>query len=967
MRVLMRVYRFLLLVATCIMFACTLGTAQGDRDALEGKEVGDPVELDLSVLITFLENDNALAWDGDGYVELHNIFGYTFLRTEKTLSVRANGTVKSTGETPVIHVEKLTPLERTPELPPVLPPPESLAEQPPIIRTSVEGVVRHVIELNYSVYFRLEVDGDSVTCQLRALKEDVTERIITGQRLRFDGYLWKPRNSYKARDPDVQMLTKHVSDYEILEQVEETRGIRFEEGMSIEEGKVYYLPQLINKGGAIDAWHVLMIERLGQYSAMFDCRKTGYQMRTLVRGVPFDLYGTMTQIAPRSYKITTVRIVSRGNTQAREPVVELSHDTLKRGVPIGASVRASGTVVGHSKLKTNDHLVELQFDAAAPDQVLRVHYPKAKLGGVTVEVQDKIAFSGMYVGHLGGYHRVRPDVRPEKLVVSANLGKTVLLWFGGTLLVGLLAAAWIFSLRRSVRERTAKLSASEASLRASEANLRAVYSTVPEAFLAATSDGTIFSTNGQFNTWFDNAQFQGGEETAAITAIAQYFDEADGAWHRFVAGDGEARALGVELAADLPTLGPRILGVRVHPIELEDAAEGRLWVFRDITEEKQLEKSLVQSSKLEAIGRLTGGIAHDFNNLLTAVTGNLSLLEMELEDPEHREYVHNASTGAIRASELVKQLLDYAKQTRLELRVCSVNDILIDLHDLLRHGMNSRFIFEFDLAHDLRATEVDVLKIEQVFMNLLINATDAMPDGGSIKVLTRNLPVADGEDFSPVEIIVEDTGTGMPDEVLRNIFEPFFSTKGDRGTGLGLSTALGIIEQHQGTISCESELGVGTRFRICLPSCAPDEEEPKVEEPEEALETALWSSSGSRPKVLVVDDEPTVRLFLRSALQRYDCDVVCFPNGKEAVDFFAEEHGDVDLVICDNSMPIMDGVLTYAAVRESCPDTPFVVVSGYLIDLEQYAIAANGQKPDGFLQKPLSVKTLRSMLHGALA
>jgi len=479
--------------------------------------------------------------------------------------------------------------------------------------------------------------------------------------------------------------------------------------------------------------------------------------------------------------------------------------------------------------------------------------------------------------------------------------------------------------------------------------LAAVYDSVPEGFLGVTTTGEIFNTNNHFNDWFSERSLVGTSEFTAIKRIGRHFEDAE-AWTRFVEATPEQRKQGVELIAHLPVLGSRVLDVRVLPIEHPQAESGRLWVFRDISDQTQLQQSLIQASKLEAIGRLTGGIAHDFNNLLTAVTGNLSLLEMDLENPEQQELIHHANMGALRAAELVKQLLDYTKQNRLELKVCSVNDILIDLHDLLRHGMDARQIFEFDLADDLHHCHVDPLKIEQVLMNLIINATDAMPEGGRVSVVTRNTTeVPEGSDLPPIEIVVEDAGIGMSEELQRQIFEPFFTTKG----------------------SCHSEIGKGTRFEILLPACPASEHVPAKTTPR------IWAApppkgvpeilGTPRTKILVVDDEPAVRLLIRSVLQRHNFDVVCFQNGKEATGYLRENLRAIDLVICDNSMPMMDGVLTYQFVREQSPDLPFILVSGYLVDLGKYAAVARGEKPEGMLQKPLSVGPLMTMVNEVLA
>lgn len=924
---------------------------------LEGKEIGEMVETTVSVAFSMLYQDRVLAWNEHGYVELKNLHGYNYLEHRDNGLIRVRGTVMQTGPLPRISVAEITDLQEQVPHPPFVPAPERIESQPEgVLHTRLKGTVEHVLDMEDYLLLRMSVGGDIIHYQLCFHNQKLRNLPRAGQVLVFNGFLWEKENVHLKGS--TFMLAEKPWCYTIVKKSITPRAVAFDPGNFRDADHPYYISKVVYMGevSGFENYGLFLEQHSSRFSVQVrldDLPSVGIPRHKLSRDFIYDLTGSVERLAENSFRLKPERIHSNGNLEIKKTDEKLTKKKLAKGLPLGLPVKLRGHV---SQLEP----LELTMKEGDTVRVVNASQTLKKAG---VQPSDLITITGSFLGSSDGQHKVHSNSTGELDLVRNPMKRNILIFLGVVGLVSLLSAIWIFSLRRLVRERTAELSTSKG-------NLAAVYDSVPEGFLAVTTTGQIFNTNNHFNEWFTEGSLVGQSESLATEVIGQRFEDPE-AWYRFVSSTPEERTQGVELTANLPGRGTRVLDVRVLPIEHPQAECGRLWVFRDVSDQTQLQQSLIQASKLEAIGRLTGGIAHDFNNLLTAVTGNLSLLEMDLQDPEQRELIHHANMGALRAAELVKQLLDYTKQNRLELKVCSVNDILIDLHDLLRHGMDARQIFEFDLADDLRPCYLDPLKIEQVLMNLIINATDSMPEGGRISVVTRNTAeVPQGADLPPIEIMVEDSGIGMSEELQQKIFEPFFTTKGERGTGLGLATSLGIIEQHGGSIRCHSTIGQGTRFEILLPSSPVSEQVPAQTLPQiyPASPPQALSPHGHGPmKILVVEDEPAVRLFIRSVLQRHDFDVVCFPNGKEATTYLRENPQAVDLVISDNSMPMMDGVLTYQFVREQSDDLPFILMSGYLIDLGKYANVAAGRKPEGLLQKPLSVGPLMAMVNDVLS
>ncbi len=383
----------------------------------------------------------------------------------------------------------------------------------------------------------------------------------------------------------------------------------------------------------------------------------------------------------------------------------------------------------------------------------------------------------------------------------------------------------------------------------------------------------------------------------------------------------------------------------------------------DTTEQSTLQESFAQSQKMQAIGQLAGGVAHDFNNVLTAIIGysDLLLSNHRPTDPSFQD-IMQIKQNANRAAGLVRQLLAFSRRQTLRPQVLQLNDVLSELQNLLRRLVGEKIDLDLRHGRDLWFVKADLNQFEQVIVNLVVNARDAMPDGGRISVSTRNVKAAECADidepgFTPADYVVidvSDTGHGIPANVKAKIFEPFFTTKEvGKGTGLGLSMVYGIVKQTGGYIACDSEPGKGATFRIYLPRHIPEiEDEPvkKEEPPKKAMDAT------GQGTILLVEDEDAVRAFGARALAARGYTVLEAASGVQALEVFDEMDGKIDLIVSDVVMPEMDGPTMFGELRKRGVKCKVIFVSGYAED----AFSKNLPEGEefGFLPKPFSLKQL---------
>jgi two-component system cell cycle sensor histidine kinase/response regulator CckA len=396
------------------------------------------------------------------------------------------------------------------------------------------------------------------------------------------------------------------------------------------------------------------------------------------------------------------------------------------------------------------------------------------------------------------------------------------------------------------------------------------------------------------------------------------------------------------------------------------APAGLISVIDNATEAKRLQEQLRQSQKMEAIGRLAGGVAHDFNNLLTVVTGFSQYMLDSLDlDEAAKSAVEEILKAGNRAASLTNQLLAFGRRQMIQPRVLDLNRVISDMRRMLRRVIIEEIALEFALAPSLWKVRADAGQIEQIMMNLVLNARDAMPQGGRVTIETENLELTRREarghqDLKAgrhVVIRVSDTGQGMDADTQRHLFEPFFTTKGlGRGTGLGLSTVYGIVKQNGGDIAVASQAGRGSTFTIYLPAVDGDAEEPRAPEPAPVFH-------GSET-ILVVEDEPGVRRMAGELLRRQGYTVLEASDGPAALDLAQRYGGPIDVVLTDLIMPQMSGQELARRLTALRPAIRKVFLSGYADDfLAQRGISGAGGI---FVQKPFTPDVLARKLRAAL-
>ena len=407
-------------------------------------------------------------------------------------------------------------------------------------------------------------------------------------------------------------------------------------------------------------------------------------------------------------------------------------------------------------------------------------------------------------------------------------------------------------------------------------------------------------------------------------------------------------------------------------LERDGTISGLILRFADISVQRHLEAQLTQGQKLQAVGQLAGGIAHDFNNLLTAVMGAADdIAARPGTDPTTLEDAVQIRASAERGADLVRQLLAFGRQQTLQPRVVAINEAITQISILLRRLLGSKIRLELDLETPGRKVMVDPVQLDQVLVNLAVNARDAMLEGESTpndRVLTLRSghllllhPLVRGQETIPpgryVVIEVEDTGAGIPPAALPRIFDPFFTTRRDRGgNGLGLSTVHGIVRQSEGFLAVESDLGKGTRFRIYLPRY----EGETTPQPAPAIAPAAPKAVATAPPtgqrtVLIVEDEEDVRRLAVRQFTRRGWRVLSAEDGDAACELLAADDPALDLIVSDVVMPGLDGPSLVRLLREQRPNLPAILVSGYADEALRRDLA---NQDIVFMPKPYSLRAL---------
>lgn len=491
-------------------------------------------------------------------------------------------------------------------------------------------------------------------------------------------------------------------------------------------------------------------------------------------------------------------------------------------------------------------------------------------------------------------------------------------------------------------------------------NLGDIFRDAPVGVAFADGEGKLIDANPAF------AKFFGA--VGAGRNFSELVDVAD-------------RARIVELIAQATQGKNNVASAELHAAGQEDrTAElfaspisgGRVILYLvDVSEQKALETKFAQSQKMQAVGQLAGGVAHDFNNLLTVIIGNSEFLLMRHQagDPSFKE-INEIHQNALRAATLVGQLLAFSRKQTMQPRVLAVRDVVGELALMLRRLLREGVDLKLEHGAELWPVHADEAQLSNAIINLVVNARDAMPKGGTVTIRTANetvtTPSTLGTAIMPageyVRIEVADSGIGIPKEHLGKIFDPFFTTKPvGQGTGLGLATVYGIVKQTGGFITVDSEVGRGTTFRIFLPRHRIDENAPVVAE----LERAGPRDVTGQDTILLVEDEEAVRSFAARALKLRGYSVLEAAGGEEALEIVQNAKAPIHLLITDVVMPNMDGPTLVRAVKRIRPEMAVIFMSGYA----EEAFRRNDEKAEDlhFLPKPFGLKQLAAKVKEVLA
>lgn len=410
--------------------------------------------------------------------------------------------------------------------------------------------------------------------------------------------------------------------------------------------------------------------------------------------------------------------------------------------------------------------------------------------------------------------------------------------------------------------------------------------------------------------------------------------------------------------------------IRASRLDPDDPGQGTVVVVTDITHVKSRQIQRQQAEKMEAIGVLAGGISHDFNNLLMGVQGHLTLMRIHQSDPD-RAASHIQQIGKLvdTAAELTGRLLGFARGGKYQVETMDVNDVVEMALNVFKPG-HTDLTLHRAYADDLMPVVGDRSQLEQVCLNLMVNADQAMMGDGDLTISTQNIEIPEDHAYpfeikpgAYVEIGIQDTGIGMDGETQKKIFDPFFSTKeiGDKkGQGLGLSTVFGIVKNHGGFILVESARGEGALFRVCLPAAREAAVHAPAADPSDELSAMLKGSE----TVLLVDDEEEIINVGKNFLVKLGYKAMTARNGLEAVEIFKLYRDEISLVVLDLLMPKMDGKKTFTHLKDIREDIKILVATGYTVDDEVEELLRRGC--NGFIQKPFSMnafsKAVRKIL-----
>jgi two-component system cell cycle sensor histidine kinase/response regulator CckA len=507
--------------------------------------------------------------------------------------------------------------------------------------------------------------------------------------------------------------------------------------------------------------------------------------------------------------------------------------------------------------------------------------------------------------------------------------------------------------------------------------LQGIFAASDEGVAVVDANGSIIASNAKLDEFLGQPldEMSGRGVKQLMEAIAGRFMEKD-RMMQWISSTETNPQLRDEVEAETADSQQRVFSVRTAPMQAESGEViGRLWMVRDCSEVRGLKKQLRESQKLGTIGQLAGGIAHDFNNMLTAIRGNLTLAELApgtSGNADVRDKLQCANQATQRAADLVKQLLGYSRRsTGNQLRkVTNLKKLLAEVQSLLRHSVDPRVTVRIRAGMDASFALADATQLEQVVLNLCLNARDALPASEGIieigieNVMHRSPGGGDTAEFAM--IAVRDNGSGIPVDLRHRIFEPFVTSKeAGRGTGLGLSMAQEIVREHGGWIEFDTAEGQGTEFRIFLPRTSDPE---NIEDEAPGFDPrSLSTPAGQRGTILVVDDEAPVRAIAVNMLSFLGYRVLEAGDGQQALDIVLRSGEKVDAMLLDIYMPKLSGRDTFKQLRAAGNDVPIVICSGFVIDPDEFTILGEGRCPPvDIMLKPYSLDGLSKSMAKAV-
>ena len=504
--------------------------------------------------------------------------------------------------------------------------------------------------------------------------------------------------------------------------------------------------------------------------------------------------------------------------------------------------------------------------------------------------------------------------------------------------------------------------------RASGASLVSALAAVPDLVSVIGTTGELVAWNPAFEEF---VRTYGGHPPTVGTRVLDVLPgRSTDDWADRIAGLLAGKDQVFEASFELGAKAPEFFDVSARP--MRDATEivGGVIVARDVTERRKLEQQLQQAQRLDTVGRLAGGIAHDFNNLLTAILSSAAVARETLPvDHEVQADLADVQLAGERATQLTKQLLAFARRQPVSQQPIDLNDRVATMERMLSRLVGPDVALRVTLGDALWYVRADGPQLEQVLVNVVVNARDAMPRGGRLTIRTGNRTLAEGAIVLPrpmpageyVEIVVSDTGTGMDEETLAHVFEPFYTTKPvGQGTGLGLAMCYGIVRQHHGVIWIESSPGRGTTLFILLPRY----EGALPQKPERPASLTPTPVSSGTETILLVEDEPQVRAVAARALRSAGYRVFEATNGRDGVQVARRERDAINLIVSDVVMPEMGGKEMVELARQFLPSAAVMFVSGYTAG--SFPLPNDDPSVNVFLQKPFTPQELLAMVRQVL-